>query len=110
MWFAIGVGQMGMRPDDFYDLTPSEFFYAWAGWAKANRDAQKQEWERLRWQTWVLTCIQMEKKDRKEMVEMFPLPWENPPAPKIIPSAELSDEERQKRVNEMMQCVKQKEK
>ena len=109
MWFAIGVGQMGMRPDDFNDLTPAEFFYAWAGWAKANRDSQKQEWERMRWQTWVLTCIQMEKKDRKEMVEMFPLPWETPPPPKITPSAELSDEERQKRIDEMMQCVKHEE-
>ena len=74
MWFAIGVGQMGLRPDDFNDLTPAEFFYAWAGWAKANRDAQRQEWERTRWQTWVLTCIQMEKKDRKEMTQMFTLP------------------------------------
>ena len=96
---------MGMRPDDFNDLTPAEFFYAWAGWAKANIDRQKQEWERTRWQTWVLTCIQLEKKDRKEMVEMFPLPWETPPPPKIIPSAELSDEERNERVNEMMKCV-----
>ena len=96
---------MGMRPDDFNDLTPAEFFYAWAGWAKANRDAQRQEWERTRWQTWILTCIQLEKKDRKEMVEMFPLPWETPPPPKIIPSAELSDEERNERVNEMMKCV-----
>ena len=94
-----------MRPDDFNDLTPAEFFYAWAGWAKANRDAQRQEWERTRWQTWILTCIQLEKKDRKEMVEMFPLPWETPPPPKIIPSAELSDEERNERVNEMMKCV-----
>ena len=106
MWFAIGVGQMGLRPDDFADLTPAEFFYAWAGWAKADRDAQKQEWERLRWQTWVLTCIQMEKKDRREMVEMFPLPWETPPPPKVIPSAELTDEERNERVNEMLKCVK----
>jgi len=96
---------MGLRPCDFEDLTPAEFFYAWAGWAKANIDRQKQEWERTRWQTWVLTCIQLEKKDRKEMVEMFPLPWETPPPPKIIPSAELSDEERNERINEMMKCV-----
>lgn len=109
MWFAIGVGQMGLRPDDFADLTPAEFFYAWAGWAKADRDAQKQEWERLRWQTWVLTCIQMEKKDRKEMTEMFPLPWEAAPAPKVKSSAELTEEERQQRVDELMKCVAPKD-
>ena len=121
MWFAIGVGQMGLRPDDFNDLTPAEFFYAWAGWAKANRDAQRQEWERnrdaqrqewerTRWQTWVLTCIQMEKKDRKEMTQMFPLPWEKASAPKRVKSsAELTPEERQKRVDELMKCVKTKD-
>ena len=110
MWFAIGVGQMGLRPDDFNDLTPAEFFYAWAGWAKANRDAQRQEWERTRWQTWVLTCIQMEKKDRKEMTQMCPLPWEKASAPKRVKSsAELTPEERQKRVDELMKCVKTKD-
>ena len=100
---------MGLRPDDFADLTPAEFFYAWAGWAKLSIDRQKQEWERARWQTWVLTCIQMEKKDRKEMVEMFPLPWEKAPAPKIKPSAELTPQERQERVNDLMQCVKKED-
>ena len=98
---------MGLRPDDFGDLTPAEFFYVWAGWAKANIDRQKQEWERTRWQTWVLTCIQMDKKDRKEMVEMFPLPWEKASISKpIVSSADLTPEERQKRVDELMKCVK----
>ena len=101
---------MGLRPDDFADLTPAEFFYVWAGWAKANIERQKQEWERTRWQTWVLTCSWMEKKDRKEMTEMFPLPWENAPAPKIIkPSAERTPEERQERVDDLMKCVKPKD-
>lgn len=101
---------MGLRPDDFVDLTPAEFFYAWAGWAKANIDRQKQEWERTRWQTWVLTCIQMDKKDRKEMVDMFPLPWEKASISKpIVSSADLTPEERQKRVDELMKCVKKED-
>ena len=78
------------------------------GWLGKGPDrcARRQEWERTRWQTWVLTCSWMEKKDRKEMTEMFPLPWENAPAPKIIkPSAELTPEERQKRIDELMRCV-----
>ena len=101
---------MGLRPDDFADLTPVEFFYAWAGWAKANIDRQKQEWERTRWQTWVLTCIQMDKKDRKEMTQMFPLPWEKASISKpIVSSADLTPEERQKRVDELMKCVKKED-
>lgn len=103
---------MGMRPDDFGDLTPAEFFYAYAGWATQQRARQKQQWEQLRWQTWVLTCIQLEKKDRREMTEMFPLPWEMSQDAKPLDtrtSAELTDEERQERVNELLQCVKHKE-
>ena len=101
---------MGMRPCDFEDLTPAEFFYAWAGWVSSRIAQQKEQWERTRWQTWVLTCSWMEKKDRKEMTEMFPLPWEKAPAPKRVKSsAELTPEERQKRVDELMKCVKTKD-
>lgn len=96
---------MGMRPCDFEDLTPAEFFYAWAGWASARIARQKEQWEQTRWQTWVLTCIQLEKKDRKEMTAMFPLPWEKAPAPAVKSSAELTPEERQKRIDELMRCV-----
>ena len=95
---------MGMRPCDFEDLTPAEFFYAWAGWASARISRQKEQWERTRWQTWVLTCIQLEKKDRKEMTAMFPLPWEKAPAP-AKPSALLTPEERQKRIDELIKCI-----
>lgn len=99
---------MGMRPDDFADLTPAEFFYAWAGWAKADRDKRKEAWERTRWEVWVLTCIQLEKKDRKDMTAMFPLPWEHTAEQMTpTPSAELTQEERQKRINELLQCIKQ---
>lgn len=99
---------MGMRPDDFADLTPAEFFYAWAGWAKADTDKRKEAWERTRWEVWVLTCIQLEKKDRKDMTAMFPLPWEHMAEQMTpTPSAELTQEERQKRINELLQCIKQ---
>ena len=99
---------MGMRPSDFEMLTPAEFFYAWMGWARVQQDRQKQSWEQTRWQTWVLTCIQLERKDRKPMTEMFPLPWEqNPNEQRITKSSgELTDEERRERINELMQCVK----
>ena len=101
---------MGMRPSDFEELTPAEFFYAWVGWSKNQTDRQKQEWERTRWQTWVLTCIQMEKKDRKDMVTMFPLPWEKAPESKPIKSsAELTPEERQKRIDELLKCIPKKQ-
>ena len=101
---------MGLRPDDFNDLTPAEFFYAWVGWASARINRQKEQWERTRWETWVLTCVQLDKKDRKDMVSMFPLPWEKASVSKPIKSsAELTPEERQERVNELMKCVKKED-
>ncbi|CVI65276.1 hypothetical protein [Alistipes sp. CHKCI003] len=92
---------MGLHPDVFESLTPAEFSYAWLGWAKRERDRERQDWERERWSVWVLTSIQLERKDRKPMVEMFPMPWDNVPSNNM-----MTLEERQKRVKQMMQCVK----
>lgn len=80
-WYTIGVGQMGLHPDVFESLTPAEFSYAWLGWVKRERERERerQDWERERWSVWVLTSIQLECKNQKPMVEMFPMQWDNAP-------------------------------
>ena len=90
---------MGMRPDDFNDLTPAEFIHAWLGWMELQEAGMRQAWERERWAVWILTTIQMERKDRLPMTQMFPLPWEAIPAQ----SADLSMKERLERVKRIMQ-------
>lgn len=89
---------MGLRPDDFNALTPAEFIYAWIGWSEQEQNRTKQAWERERWSVWVATCIQLEKKDRQPMTQMFPLPWEEV----IPPSQELTMEERKERINQIL--------
>jgi hypothetical protein len=89
---------MGLRPDDFNALTPAEFIYAWIGWSELEQNRTKQAWERKRWSVWVATCIQLDKKDRQPMTQMFPLPWEEV----VSIQQELTMEERKKRVNDIL--------
>ena len=101
-WFAIAVGQMGMRPDDFDDITPARFIYAWLGWMEREQSRMRQAWERERWAVWILTSIQMERKDRQPMTQRFPLPWEAAP---VAEPVELSMAERVDRVNKILKVI-----
>ena len=92
---------MGMRPADFEAMTAAEFYYAWVGWSRREVEREQQAWERSRWEAWVLTSIQLDKKDRRPMLEMFPLPWDKAP----IESESLTVEQRRERVNEMLKCI-----
>lgn len=89
---------MGLRPDDFNTLTPAEFIYVWFGWSDQQQSLNKQAWERERWAVWITTCIQLDKKDRQPMTQMFPLPWEE--VSDIPP--ELTMEERKERINQIL--------
>ena len=93
---------MGMRPDDFDDITPARFIYAWLGWMEREESRMRQAWERERWAVWILTSIQMERKDRQPMTQMFPLPWE---ATIIAEPVELSMAERVRRVNKILKVI-----
>ena len=94
---------MGLSPETFERLTPAEFIYVWLGWAKCEEDRQRQAWERERWAVWVATCIQLDRKDRRPMTEMFPLPWEGPTAPA---KQEPTMQERMERIEAMTRCIR----
>lgn len=89
---------MGMRADDFNDLTPAEFIYAWIGWMELQESRIREAWERKRWAVWILTSIQLDRKDRQPMTQMFPLPWESQP----MEIKELTMEERAERVKQIL--------
>ncbi len=93
---------MGMRPDDFDDITPARFIYAWLGWMEREESRMRQAWERERWAVWILTSIQMERKDRQPMTQMFPLPWESAT---VAEPVELSMAERVDRVNKILKVI-----
>lgn len=101
-WLAVAVGQMRLAPEAFERMTPAEFIYAWLGWSALEESRLRQAWERERWTVWVTTCIQLDRKDRLPMREMFPLPWEESHEPR----QELTPEERKKRIEEMKACIR----
>ena len=93
---------MGMRPDDFDDITPARFIYAWLGWMEREESLMRQAWERERWAVWILTSIQMERKDRQPMTQMFPLPWESAT---VAEPVELAMAERVRRGNKILKVI-----
>lgn len=97
---------MYMRPEDFEALTPAEFIYAWLGWSEREQSLQRQAWERERWAVWVLTSIQLDRKERRAMTEMFPLPWEAESAQTPTP---LTMQERRERIRQILNDPKDDE-
>ena len=93
---------MHLAPEAFEGMTPAEFVYAWLGWSTLEQSRMRQAWERERWAVWVATCIQLDRKDRLPMREMFPLPWEE--SRELWP--ELTPEERKERIDEMKACIR----
>lgn len=93
---------MRLSPEAFEGVTPAEFIYAWLGWSSLEASRMRHAWERERWAAWVATCIQLDRKDRLPMREMFPLPWEE--SSELLP--ELTLEERKKRIDEMKACIR----
>lgn len=94
---------MHLAPEAFEGMTPAEFIYAWLGWSEIEQFRIRQAWERERWAVWVATCIQLDKKDRQPMTDMFPLPWEEQ---QTLPSKEPTIQERLQRIQEMKRCIK----
>ena len=99
-FFAVAVGQMGITPDVFNDMTPAEFCYAWTGWHKMQTDLAKGQWERIRWSTRLLSILMVDKKNRNDIVKMTELPWDHD----IVHSDDtaMTIEERRERVKEML--------
>lgn len=90
---------MGMTPEVFDAMTPAHFVYAWLGWSHHQEQLHRQAWEQERWSVWVLTSIQLERKDRRAMTEMFPLPWEES---QTLCTEELTLEERKERIRQIL--------
>lgn len=78
--YGLAVGEMGMRPGDFWEMTPGEFAAA----AKAHRQAEERrehsEWERMR--VHAAITIQPHCKGRINPRRLVPLPWDRKKRPK----------------------------
>jgi hypothetical protein len=82
---SIGLGQMRMTPDEFWDCEPREFYFAMEGFFEHQMFLQRQEWERERWSTNLLWNIQVDPKNRISPIEMIRFEWERPSPDEMKP-------------------------
>jgi len=67
---------MGMNSDEFWDLTPREFHFKMKGYYDREMLKERLDWERCRWSTWVLFCIQTDGKKEIRPKDLIEFEWE----------------------------------
>lgn len=72
----IAFGELNIKPDDYWDLTPLEFHYKLKGWQKFQQRQLESEWERTRWMTWTLLQPHTKKGAFKNPIDLVRFPWE----------------------------------
>lgn len=60
---------------DFDEHTPDSISLAILGYKKELEEKEKNEWERVRWQTWMFINTQV-KKTIKKPTDLITFPWE----------------------------------
>tara|TARA_R100001244_G_scaffold126111_1_gene96414 strand:- start:3580 stop:3855 length:276 start_codon:yes stop_codon:yes gene_type:complete len=65
-----------MGVDDFYDMLPKHFWNKLDGFYELENMRQRQEWERVRWQTTLLLNIQLPKNKTLKPKDLMDFDWE----------------------------------
>tara|TARA_R100001509_G_scaffold140040_2_gene94705 strand:- start:3619 stop:3915 length:297 start_codon:yes stop_codon:yes gene_type:complete len=65
-----------MKPEDFLDMLPKYFWRKMAGFYKLINLKQRQEWERTRWQTWLLLNVHVDSGKRLKITDLIEFDWE----------------------------------
>tara|TARA_R100000315_G_scaffold22073_1_gene8111 strand:+ start:2716 stop:2997 length:282 start_codon:yes stop_codon:yes gene_type:complete len=68
---------MGMRVDEFYDMLPKFFWNKMDGFYELENMRQRQEWERIRWQTTLLLNIQLPKNKTMKPTDLIKFDWDS---------------------------------
>ncbi len=66
-----------MRVDEFYDMLPKFFWNKMDGFYELENMRQKQEWERIRWQTTLLLNIQLPKNKTMKPTDLIKFDWDS---------------------------------
>jgi len=72
----MAMGQLGYTSDEFWDLTPREFWNALDGFFELKRVEDRNEWERCRWQTCWLLNIHIDKNKRIQPRDLVEFEWD----------------------------------
>ncbi len=73
---ALAFGQMGLDPAVFWRLSLKEWYEKQRGYYLKMEMQQKAEWERTRWQTWVLAMPNARKGSLNSPKDLIRFPWE----------------------------------
>ena len=71
---SFAFGQIRLKPDEFYDLTPREWSNLVHGFNELENRKEQSEWERIRWQTTILLNPHTKKRIKSKDLIIFP--WE----------------------------------
>ncbi len=66
-----------MRVDEFYDMLPKFFWNKMDGFYELENMRQRQEWERIRWQTTLLLNIQLPKNKTMKPTDLIKFDWDS---------------------------------
>ena len=67
------VGQIGISQDEFWNQNPRESSIIYCDWIEKQKQFNKLEWDRTRWQTTQLINIHLKEEDRMTPDRMFPM-------------------------------------
>ena len=74
---SIAFGQLGMGVEEFYDYLPKHFWIKMDGFYELENQRQRQEWERIRWQTTYLLNIQLPKRKTLKPKDLIEFDWDD---------------------------------
>jgi hypothetical protein len=78
----IALGYLNMSPDDFWDFTPRLFQLKLEGKRKVDYELQKQDWERMRYQTVCLINKDRKRSEQLKLTDLVKFEWEEKTAKK----------------------------
>tara|TARA_R100000655_G_scaffold70678_4_gene108972 strand:+ start:4886 stop:5224 length:339 start_codon:yes stop_codon:yes gene_type:complete len=70
----IAFGELGLKPDEFYMMTPRNFINAQNGHKRLYEQNQQAEWERARWMACVIINPHLKRNISPKKITTFP--WE----------------------------------
>lgn len=72
----IGLGELNMSVDEFWDYTPYLFQLKVKGKRNFDFELQKSEWERMRFQTTALINKDRKRQDQIKAIDLVEFDWE----------------------------------
>ena len=67
---------MGLKPNEFYDITPKEFFLMQRAYEKTSIEQLQMQWDTTRWLATILLQPHMRKGRKIKPKDLATFPWD----------------------------------